>query len=169
MIEFFNVKLKAVKLEGIWKTWKIWWLIFPRRLLAPVPMWSPVVLIESSLLFLPHFPDETSELVLHENEADERPRYAPTPPIQVRLFWGTWNPIPPVEHLDICHAILLIVQFNSIRSEAIKFGSVQFDKILLCLSCTVADKRGRPLFMVLKNIFIFPKIPGTLNWIHCCP
>ena len=64
----------------------------------------------------------------------------------------------PVEHLDICRAILLILQFNSIQSETIKFGSIQFDKILLCLSCTVADKRGRLLFMVLKNLhFHFSK------------
>ena len=68
------------------------------------------------------------------------------------------NPMPPVEHLDICRAILLILQFNSIQSETIKFGSIQFDKILLCLSCTVADKRGRLLFMVLKNLhFHFSK------------
>ena len=45
MIEFFNVKLKAVKLEGVWKTWKMRWLIFPRRLLAAIPTWSAVVLI----------------------------------------------------------------------------------------------------------------------------
>ena len=63
MIEFFNVKLKAVKLEGVWKTWKIWWLIFPRRLLAPIPMWSAVVLILwwTFPAFLPHFPGEWVE------------------------------------------------------------------------------------------------------------